>query len=130
MALSDDDYERAAVLYGYLCGTALVSADDTEVVFASNKASADINDLISIEYLTQSGVTLEDYGYTQDSYETISRVKSSIFISSIDSSEFGYSENKRASVEITGTGELDAHSKFIGTIFNGVSRFDINCQLP
>lgn len=75
MALSDADYERAAVLYGYLCSnTALVNAGDTEVVFASNKASTDINDLISIEYLTQSGVQLEDYGYTQESYGTISNV--------------------------------------------------------
>lgn len=75
VAMSEADYERAAALYDYLCNnTSLVSAEDNEVVFARSKASASVSDLITINYLTQSDAALEDYGYTQDSYETISSI--------------------------------------------------------
>lgn len=39
------------------------------------------------------------------------------------------SENERVAVQITGAGELDAHSRFVGTVYEGVSKFDVNWWL-
>ncbi len=69
------DYEAAYGLYRYLCGnTNCISDGAAEVVFAEEKLSVDSSDLVTIEYIQNNGGNLEDYGYTETSYENIKAV--------------------------------------------------------
>lgn len=75
IALLEEDYERANGIYEYLCeNTDMISKDAEEVAFAARKAKASLADLVMIEYLQSAGENIEDYGYTQTSYDEIKEI--------------------------------------------------------
>lgn len=73
--LAAGDYVRANGLYKYLVSnTDLVDSNDEEVEYAADRAVYSESDLATISYLADNGENVEDYGYTDSSYDEISAV--------------------------------------------------------
>lgn len=70
--LTEGSCERAAGLYAYLENAEELSLSAREVRYAQGKASHSEADLAMLRYLQDSGVNPVDYGYEEDSYQTLS----------------------------------------------------------
>lgn len=69
LAVLEDDNDKAAHLYAYLCeNTSLVNEQDEEVIAATAQSQDNVADLIMMDYLKSVGEDISEYGYTETAY--------------------------------------------------------------
>ncbi len=67
--LAQGDYVRADGIYRHLGKESVLQVEETQ--FAADKKNTDAGDLAVLDYLTKSGEKIEEYGFTQTSYQEI-----------------------------------------------------------